>query len=114
MDFEQDENYIISSFIYDYGIDLQTTDMHWWKFIDLLNGLSSECILSRVRDIRTMDISIYKDANTRNKILKARSQVALKIKHKQTEEDKKLIDDFESKLSQTNKLEEDDYLIEEE
>lgn len=113
MDFEQDEQFIISSFIFDYGIDLQQTDMHWWKFIDLLNGLSSECILSRVRDIRTMDLSMYKDAKTRDKILKARAQVALKVKHKQTDEEKKLIEDFESRLANTNKLEEDDYLLEE-
>lgn len=114
MDFEQDEQYIFSSFIYDYGIDLQQTDMHWWKFIDLLNGLSNECVLSRIREIRTMDVSVYKDAKTKDKILKARAQVALKIKHKQTDEEKKLIDDFEAKLTKANKLDEDDYLLEEE
>ena len=107
MDFKQDEKYILSSFIYDYGIDLESTDMHWWKFIDLLNGLSSECILSRIRDIRTMDISIYKDPKTRSRLLQARAQVALK--HVPNKEEQEKIDEFERQLS--NKLDDDDYLI---
>ncbi len=113
MDFQQDEKFIISSFMYDYGIDLQTTDMHWWRFIDLLNGLSSECILSRVRDIRTMDLSIYKDAKTKERILKARAQVALKAKHVETEEEKERLSKFEAHFG-TNQLDDDDYLLEEE
>lgn len=115
MDFQQDEKFIISSFMYDYGIDLQTTDMHWWRFIDLLNGLSSECILSRVRDIRTMDLSIYKDAKTKERILKARAQVALKSKHVETEEEKEHLSKFEAHFqSASNQLDDDDYLLEEE
>ena len=115
MDFEQDEKFIISSFMFDYGIDLNKEDMHWWRFIDLLNGLSSDCILSRVRDIRTMDLSIYKDAKTRERILKARSQVALRIKHKETDEEKEHLAKFEAHFNtQSNQLDEDDYLLEEE
>ncbi len=114
MDFEQDEKFIISSFMFDYGIDLNKEDMHWWRFVDLLNGLSSDCILSRIRDIRTMDISIYKDAKTRERILKARQQVALKIKHKETEEEKEHLAKFEAHFNNSNKLDEDDYLLEEE
>jgi len=96
MDFRQDEKYIQSSFIYDYNIDLSTTDMHWWKFIDLLDGLSSECILSRVRDIRTMDISIYKDLKTRERLMKAKYQV--RLKQPETEEEKQLRERFERSL----------------
>lgn len=114
MDFKQDEQFIYSSFIYDYGIDLEKEEMHWWKFIDLLNGLSSDCILSRVRDIRTMDISIYKDPKTKDRILKARAQVALKQKVVQTDEEKELENKFEKLFEKpgTNQLDEDDYFIE--
>ena len=111
MDLKQDEKYIISSFMFDYHIDLTKEHMHWWRFIDLLNGLSSECILSRIRDIRTMDLSIYKDPKTRERILKARAQVALKINHTQTEEEKEKIAKFEAHFA--NKLDDDDYLLEE-
>lgn len=114
MDFKQDEQYIYSSFIFDYGIDLDKADIHWWKFIDLLNGLSSDCILSRIRDIRTMDVSIYKDPKTRERILKARQQVALKEKIIQTKEEKEMEDKFEALFDKpgTNQLDEDDYFIE--
>lgn len=114
MDFKQDEQYIYSSFIFDYGIDLDKTEMHWWKFIELLNGLSSDCILSRIRDIRTMDISIYKDHKTRERLLKARQQVALKQKVVKTEKQKEMDDRFEALLKKpgTNQLDEDDYFIE--
>lgn len=113
MDFKQDEQYIYSSFIFDYGIDLDKESMHWWKFIDLLNGLSSDCILSRVRDIRTMDLSIYKDPKTKDRLLKARAQVALKQKVVQTKEEKEKEDRFEALLEKgTNELDDDDYFIE--
>lgn len=112
MDLEQDEKYIISSFMFDYNIDLSREDMHWWRFMDLLNGLSSECILSRVRDIRTMDLSVYKDPKTRERLLKARQQVALKVNHKTTKEEQQHLDKFEEHFS--NKLDDDDYLLEEE
>ena len=115
MDLMQDEAYIASSFMYDYGIDLTKSDMHWWKFIDLLDGLSSECILSRVRDIRTMDISQYKDPKTRERLLRARRHVALKQKEEpQTEEEKKAEALFEARLKGSNTLDPDDYLLEDE
>ena len=115
MDLMQDEAYIASSFMHDYGIDLSKSDMHWWKFIDLLDGLSSECILSRVRDIRTMDISQYKDPKTRERLLRARRQVALKQKEEpQTEEEREAEALFESRLKGTNTLDPDDYLLEDE
>lgn len=112
MDFIQDEKYIISSFMYDYKIDLSQEDMHWWKFIDLLDGLSSESILSRVRDIRTMDLTPYKDPKTRERLIKAKQQVALK--HKRTKEEQEAIDAFEAlfKKHGTNELDPDDEFLE--
>lgn len=117
MNLEQDYKYIIASFMHDYRIDLSKEDMHWWRFMELLNGLSGECILNRVRDIRTMDLSIYKDAKTRERILKARKQVALKIKHTETEEEKEHREKFEAHFgtpSKSNQLDDDDYLLEDE
>ena len=48
MDYSYDMGLIIASFISDYSIDLSDSsndDMHWWKFIDLLNGLSPKSAL---------------------------------------------------------------------
>lgn len=96
MDFEYDENYIKSSFMSDYKIDLDDTEMHWWKFCNLLQGLTDNCILNRVRDIRNYDISNIKDPQTRHKILKAQQDLALPEHMSQEEQD--MLDDFYTQL----------------
>ena len=87
MDFEQDMDYIEASFMSDYNIDLANTEMHWWKFYNLMNGLSNSemgncCVLNRVRNLRNYDTSEIKDVKERTKIEKAKQQVALKKKVK--------------------------------
>jgi|WetSurMetagenome_2_1015567.scaffolds.fasta_scaffold11494_4 hypothetical protein len=97
MNFEVDENYIKTSFMSDYRIDLDGTDMHWWKFCNLLQGLTDDCILNRVRDIRNYDLSTVKDAKQRGKIIKAKQDFGLPNKLAPEEED--ALDAFYSQLS---------------
>lgn len=83
MDFEQDMDYIETSFMSDYGMDLSKEKMHWWKFNNLINGLSNSdmgncCVLNRVRNLRRLDPSTIKDSKERQKIIKAQKSVALK------------------------------------
>lgn len=87
MDFSQDMDYIIASFMSDYKIDLINTKMHWWTFYNLLSGLSNSelgncCILNRIRNLRNMDASQIKDSKQRQKIIDAQKQFALKEKEK--------------------------------
>lgn len=93
-DFIQDRKYINASFMSDYRIDLETTDMHWWKFCELIEGLTDKSILNRVRDLRNTDLSEYKDTKTRNKLQRAMKSVELKKKH--SKEEQNAIDKFES------------------
>lgn len=102
MDFIEDYSYISTSFMSDYHIDLDNATMHWWKFMDLMNGLSNSelgdcCVLNRIRNLRNFDTKSIKDAKERKKIEKAKQQVALKKKHnkptqKQQERAKELFD----------------------
>lgn len=100
MDFVQDMDYIEASFMSDYNIDLSSTEMHWWKFYNLINGLSNSemgscCVLNRVRNLRTYDASQIKDSKERSKIEKAKEQVALKKKEKPlTDKQKESIERF--------------------
>lgn len=96
MDYVQDMDYIEASFMFDYKIDLQNTKMHWWKFFNLLNGLSNSefgncCILSNIRNLRNMNLKEIKDAKQRQKIKEAQEMVALKkyneVKYTQDELD---------------------------
>lgn len=102
MDYLQDMDYIEASFMSDYNIDLPQTKMHWWKFYNLLNGLSNSemgncCVLNRVRNLRNLDEKDIKDPNELAKIRKAKKHVALKkknVKQELTKEQKQNSDDF--------------------
>lgn len=92
MDFEQDEGAIYASFMSDYHIDLSTVNLHWYRFVDLLQGLTDKCVLSRTRELRTFDLSEIKDTKTRDKIAQAQQAVALK--RRRTKEEKEALDKF--------------------
>ena len=90
MDFSQDMDYIEASFMSDYNIDLANTEMHWYKFYNLINGLSNSelgncCVLNRVRNLRTFDLSQIKDSKERERLAKAKEMVALKNTKKEVE-----------------------------
>lgn len=98
IDFKQDWSYIKTSFFYDYEIDLEEKQMHWWKFFELLSGLSEQCILSRVRFVRNYDISQIKDSKEREKWIKQKEQVALEKENIKTAEERRLDELFEKQL----------------
>lgn len=106
MDFIQDMDYIEASFMSDYNIDLANTEMHWWKFYNLMNGLSNSemgncCVLNRIRNLRTFDTKDIKDQKELAKINEAKKQVALKkreVKKELTYEQKRNIDNFYEKI----------------
>ena len=94
MDFGQDAKYIAASFMSDYRIDIEAEDMHFWKYYALLCGLTDKCVLSRVRDLRTFDLSEIKDAKTRCKMAESKQAVALKPRL--SAEEKRAIEEFEA------------------
>lgn len=97
MDFIQDKKYINSSFMSDYHIDLSKEDLHFWQYIELIQGLTENSSLNRIRDLRNYDLSEIKDEKTKNKIIEAQRQVALKEKPQQielTKEQQNNIDNF--------------------
>ena len=80
MDFIQDQKYINSSFMSDYHIDLSKTELHFWQYIELIQGLTEDSSLNRIRNIRNYDLSEIKDEKTKNKIMEAQKELALKNK----------------------------------
>lgn len=89
MDYIEDERYIKTSFLQEYNIDLSKTELHWWDFYDLLNGLTENAVLSRVRYIRDYDVSNLKDSKEKQKILKQKQALALKGHQKEATEAQK-------------------------
>lgn len=66
LDFDYDGEYIYSSFLMDYGIDLieQQGILTWKKFIALFQGLSSKTKIREVMRIREMKIPAYNGKNS--------------------------------------------------
>lgn len=56
-DFERDAELIYAGFQQQYGIDLQETEMHWWRFMILLENLGDRTRLSKIIEYRTRDTS---------------------------------------------------------
>lgn len=78
MDFKQDFRLIMASFKSDYGIDLSKEDLDWYDFYMYLNGLSEDCILNRIRTLRTYDLSKIDDKKERQELAKSKKRFALK------------------------------------
>ncbi len=93
MDFDYDYNYIEASFQSDYGMDLSKEDISWYRFMRLLCGLTEDSILSRIRNIRTMDLSDV-DPKHRGKVAKAKEELALPKEY--SEEEAAAIDAFDA------------------
>lgn len=89
IDLNHDSKYIVASFQKEYGIDIATEGMHWWKFFYLIEGLGEDCVLSRVRQIRNEDLSDYKDRKTRKKLIEAKRLVALPVKYSREQVEKR-------------------------
>lgn len=103
MDYIEDEKYIKSSFKYDYGYNPYEMEyLSWEDFFNDLNNLSNSefgdcCVLSRVRNLRNTDVSKIKDPKEKERIIKAKKQVALKRnfkKNKATEEQRQSAEKF--------------------
>lgn len=52
MDYDVDQWRIFSAFLTQFGVNLNTEDMHFWAFMGLLSTLE-ECAFTRIVDIRT-------------------------------------------------------------
>lgn len=96
MDFEQDFWLIVVSFESDYRINLLKRDyMHWWDFYYHLNGLTENCLLNRVRELRDYDLNKVKDPKEKKKLEKAKKRFSLKEEEVPlTDEQRKSVDNF--------------------
>lgn len=63
--FIHDEAYISAAFFSEYNIDLNTANMHWWRFKSLFDGLSEKQKICEIINIRAADLSKIKDKPAR-------------------------------------------------
>lgn len=73
VDFVQDWPYVVAAFQQQYQIDLTPApwwkfwarDMHWWRFMQLFNGLTDETLLVKIMGYRGMNCAKIKDKELR-------------------------------------------------
>ena len=98
MDFKQDFKLIKASFMSDYGIDISKQDLSWYDFYTYLNGLTENCVLNRIRELRTFDESKIDDTKEKRKIINAKKRFALKKEYKLTKEQEESLERFNKML----------------
>lgn len=85
-DFAADSELIFASFLAEYGIDLTTEHMHWFKFMALLKSLSPDSPLMRTVRLRQTDTSEIEDDKLRRQIRRAKNAVRIKEKERNDEQ----------------------------
>ncbi|MBO5136456.1 MAG: hypothetical protein J6C17_03650 [Clostridia bacterium] len=74
LDFSYDGDLIYSAFLSQYGIDLNQTPIHWWKFISLFKGLTPDNRICEVMQIRNINPSKIQDKEQRAMLSKLQRQ----------------------------------------
>lgn len=78
-DFRHDDAYIYAAFIQQYGIDLSTASLHWWKFMALFRSLTDETLFVKIMGYRAADTSKIKNRAERERIAKLKEVYALPV-----------------------------------
>lgn len=76
MDYDIDQWRIFSAFLTQFGINLNTEDMHFWVFMGLLSTLE-ECAFTRIVDIRTKPIDPKMKPSDKQELRKVKERYAL-------------------------------------
>lgn len=76
--FHDDADVIFSSFYEKYNIDLEKSNMHWYKFLALFEGLADDNPFATRIKIRATDETKIKDADKRRKLKELKIKYAIK------------------------------------
>lgn len=76
MDYDVDQWRIYSAFLTQFGINLNTADMHFWVFMGLLSTLE-ECAFTRIIDIRTKKIDPEMKPSDRKALKEVKERYAI-------------------------------------
>lgn len=76
--YEIDYPFILSGFLRDYGINLETVEyLHWWKFRMLFDGLSEDTEIKQRIMYRGINLSDIKDKDERKRISRIQKRIQL-------------------------------------
>ncbi len=79
MDYFEDDSYIKTSIRQCFQINLNEVEyLHWWEFNELIEGLTEDTVLSRIREIRNLNEREIKNDKERQKIVEIKERFSLK------------------------------------
>ncbi len=78
--FSEDASAIYGAFYSKYGIDLNASDMHWYKFCALFEGIAEDNPFKTLIKIRTTDESQIKNQKAKRSIRELKTKYSLKNK----------------------------------
>lgn len=106
-DYDIDQWRIYSAFRQHYGINLNTTKLHFWEFMGLLTTLP-ECAYTRVIDIRSKKITPKMGKEERKAYTELKKVYALDQTREAeyTDSQKEAIDDFDRMMDEQKKIRE--------
>ena len=95
-DYLQDENRVKISIRQCYNnLDVDKIEyLHWYEYNELIEGLTEDSLIDRVRQIRTLDINQIDDAKKRKKALIIKQKLSLNKKVKMTIEQQQAQEEF--------------------
>lgn len=92
--FNYDKNYIYSAFYQQYGIDLVMSNLHWWQFKALFDGLTDDTLFAKIMYYRTVNISSKMSKSEQVRLRKLKEIYALPP----TKAEQKQLDEIENAL----------------
>ena len=107
-DYSEDWKYFIAAFRQQYGIDLNTAQLHWWEFSALFAGLTDETELVKIMQIRCTNLKDISDKKERERIKKLQERYTLKQyrrKHYKTaaERDRAMIEAAKKRIEEAER-----------
>lgn len=75
--FSQDGGFIYAAFLSQYGIDLTSTNLHWWRFLSLFSSLT-DCKFTQIVNIRGINLASVSDSNQKGFLRKLKRIYRLK------------------------------------
>lgn len=88
--YDFDDGYIVAAFQEQYGIDLNTADIHWWKFRAFMLSLSEDTEFVKIMGYRSIQITSKMNAAQRNFYQKMKKHYKLPLKKEDQERTNRL------------------------
>lgn len=95
-DYVEDENKVKISIKQCYNnLDVDKLEyLHWYEYNELIEGLTEDSLIDRVRQIRNLDVNEIEDDKKRKRAIKAKERLSLNKKVKMTSEQQQAQEEF--------------------